>query len=78
MRPSVARHATRAGRRSARWASAGVGYAVAYYLDAEHGEARRQQAVTFVRHLTDERRRRRTAARRLDPPTPVRSERSAA
>lgn len=78
MKPSVTQLTTRAGRRSARWASAGVGYAVAYYLDAEHGAARRQQAVALVRRLTDERRRRRATARPVDPPTLVRSEGRAA
>jgi hypothetical protein len=46
---AVTRRARKAKRSAGRLLVSGVGFAAAYYLDPDHGAARRQQAVDVLR-----------------------------
>jgi hypothetical protein len=44
-------HARNVRRASTRLLFSGIGFSAAYFLDPEHGAARRQQAVEFIRRM---------------------------
>jgi hypothetical protein len=46
---SAGQHARHAQRSSMRWVFSGIGFSAAYFLDPEHGPARRRQALVLMR-----------------------------
>ncbi len=62
-------HAHRARRSTGRLVISGLGFSVAYFLDPDHGSARRKQAMAMVNQM-----RKATAqvkSRRSQPPAPA-------